>query len=315
MRKIPIRRVALFPLRAGDVTVGPLVASAAIMRPYRTPGNPFSALNQEIETITLRAPSRRFAIRPLPGAGFDGVGDFSLRCGEPAVADAGPVSVEVVLSGAGNLRAAGAPHFQSAPRARVESVDGGVRVDKTATSVAMTRTWRLLLFPDRTGALAVPPILFQSFDPAAGGRSTLRCGGWTVNVKALAAASPAAPARSAPPPSHQRRWPVALAIGAAAIAAAILAARLLRRPRARPEEVARVMRHFGEPRNMRTELYELVAERGFSVEGLFAEASERGDAFRAVQSLIDIAEKETLTARLSRVDLERRLRAFLVLLR
>lgn len=315
MRKIPIRRVALFPLRPGELKVGSLVTTAAVMRPIGRRSNPFSILNQEIGTLTLRAPSRTFSIRPLPPGRFDAVGTFTIRCQRPRVAVAGPVAMEVFIEGNGNLRAAGQPRFETAPAARVEVVDGLTTVDRQTGSLTMLRNWKFLLFPQHSGRLAIPPLEFRTFVPARGETSMLRCGSSVVAVNPVAGSSrspvplrqPAARART------RLLWPW-VAAGAALLAVAFV---VLRPGRARVSrgDLERVLSLFEQPRAMRTSLYELVAERGLSVEALLREASERGDAFRAVQSLIDIAEKETLTGDVSARELKRRLARFLKTIR
>jgi hypothetical protein len=310
MRKIPIRRVALFPLRAGQLKVGSLVTTASVMRPIGRRSNPFSFLNQEIETTTLRSPSRTFAVRALPGGPHQGVGVFTMSCGSLKAATEGPVSVEVLVEGAGNLRAAAPPRFAAPPAARIEIVDGGVTVNRQSEALSMRRSWTFLLFPTKTGELVVPELLFRAFDPKRAESTTLRCGGGAVLVRTVPA-SKATPLPEGRPiqPDRPARWPWVLRAVAAAVALAV--ALRMRRRRVPKWEVERVLQHFEHPRAMRTELYEVVAERGLSAESLLRESSERGDTFRAVQSLIDIAEKETLTGNVSRRELRRRMAEFL----
>jgi hypothetical protein len=309
LRKIPVRRAALFPLRAGKLTIGPLVTRAAVMRPFGERGGRFSALNQEIVRFTLRAPARSFDVRPLPDRPIEGVGELTLLCEPPEVVPGGPVAIGIALSGPGNLRAAGRPRFARPPDARVEFVEGEVRVDRRTNGISMSRTWRVLLFPSASGVLDVPEMTFRSFVPARQEVVTLRCAAASVPVTAVAApevtSSPAVAGGKAP-----GSW-APYAAGGVLAAGALLIGFALRRRRRPDDQVERLLELFEQPRAMRTALYELVAGRGLSAEALLREQSQRGDSFRAVQSLIDIAEKETLTGSVSRDELRRRLEVFL----
>ena len=71
-----------------------------------------------------------------------------------------------------------------------------------------------------------------------------------------------------------------------------------------------LMQHAGNPAALRTALHEVLASRGAMEQSLMQENSELGETYRALRSLLDIRERETLTADRSPRELERRIREF-----
>jgi hypothetical protein len=305
MRKIPIRRVALFPLRPGRLTVGPLLIAADISRPYGR--RSFFGLERTVERVRLRAPVRAVQVRALPDPdSIDAVGRLSLQCSPPEAPAGGPVTFTVTLRGSGNLRGARPPRFERAVEGRTEAVAGSVEVERGRDRLTMSRRWTFVIFPTVSGKLNIPPVVTRVFDPEAGRAVTLRCGAATVSAVAVPG-SPPLPEPS-PQPERRRSAPILpLAIAVAVGVSGAFAALWWRRRRVSGDDIDRIVSRWDDPRAMRTELYELVAEKGWTAEELFADHTEAGEAFRSVQSLIDIAEKETLTSTARPEELRRRM--------
>ncbi|HEX6159856.1 MAG TPA: BatD family protein, partial [Thermoanaerobaculia bacterium] len=137
LQRVPIRRVALYPLRSGRLRLGGMTVEASILRRIR--GGPFSMFEGSmVDTHFTSAPIEIDAM-PIPdGPRVDATGALSLECSEPSQRNGGPVVVQVALAGRGNIRASAPPRFDGPLEARLQ-VTGGRTV--MGESVAMTRRW------------------------------------------------------------------------------------------------------------------------------------------------------------------------------
>ena len=118
LQRLVIRRVALFPLRSGLLTIDPMSIEAQIMKRVDI-GNLFGMLEGTVVDVHRRSAPLTIEARPIPpGPPVAAVGDLSLRCLAPVQKNGGPVSIEVLLSGPANLRAAPPPAFARARRKR-----------------------------------------------------------------------------------------------------------------------------------------------------------------------------------------------------
>jgi hypothetical protein len=309
MQRMPIRRVALFPLRSGTLPIGSMEIDAAVMR--RGSSGPFGLFEGNMVDISFSSAPLSLNVRPLPpGAAGAIVGDLGLNCSKPRQKNGGPVIFDLSLSGRGNLRSAAAPAFERAPDAEMQLIDRGTSIDRSMSIPAMTRRWQYLLFPARSGALAIPPLTLRSFSPSTATSRVLRCQAATLNVTAAErdASSPGAassPLRSSP------RIRQAAEIAAAAIAIALivlLITRVMERRRRKSQRIRQLVTDRS-PAQIREAVHERLGERGIDVATLMRESSDRGDAYRALRSLLDALEGDRMTADESEV--RRRVRELL----
>ncbi|MEA2490753.1 MAG: hypothetical protein QOH21_2545, partial [Acidobacteriota bacterium] len=127
MQRVPIRRVALFPLRSGRLRIGGVTLEAAIMRRIRQ--GPFAMFEGNLIEANFTSSPLELDVQPLPpGPAVGATGTFALECSQPAQRNGGPVVMQVALSGRGNVRAAAAPTFARTLPAQVEVVQGKVVV-------------------------------------------------------------------------------------------------------------------------------------------------------------------------------------------
>lgn len=280
VQRVPIRRVTLFPLRSGTLRVGGVAIEASILR--RSRRGPFAMFEGElIETSFTSAPVD-LAVKPLPpGPPVDAVGDLTLTCERPVQANGGPVVVRVSLVGVGNVRAANPPRFEKAVAGTVQVEGGEVVVSREDASFGMSRQWRYLIFPEKAGPLEIPPLSMRVFDPASGERRELRCGLAYVNALTSQPPEVQTPAAAAPP--VRPRWPW-LAGGMALLLALLMAVPRLRRELALRREVRALLRD-ATPAQIRTRLEERVKID-------MHESSDRGDAWRALLSLLAAMERD-----------------------
>jgi hypothetical protein len=302
-QRLVIRRVALFPLRSGALTIEPMAINAAVMRRVNS-FDPFAIFEGTLVEARARSAPLTVDVRPLPpGPPVDVVGDVDLQCFTPVQANGGPVSLDVVLGGRANLRAAKPPRFAQPLEGSMQISERPLSVQRTLGEARMARRWRYLIFPASNGAMVIPPLTATAL-ASDGTRRELRCAQRVLIVKA------AEPAQSAPPAPAARRTEAARRalpwVGAAALALIALAVAvppLERGRRARRESRALLRDTLAETR---AAVEAWLVERGIDPLSLLREQSDRGDAWRAVRSLLDGLEHERIDV--SQSELSRRVR-------
>ncbi len=282
MQRLPVRRVLLFPLRSGALQVGGLSVEAAVMRRVR--GGPFSMFEGELVETNFTSASLQVEVKPIPpGPPVDAVGDLSLLCATPVQRNSGPVVVNVTLTGVGNVRAATPPRFDGEVAGRVQIEGGDVSVSRDEASFGMARQWRYLIFPSESAPMTIPPLTMRLFDPAKNARRDLQCSPSFVN--AIIARAPVAPraAEEAPEASNPWLWRW-IALGMLAALMVLLAIpRIQRELRLRRQ--VRELTENATPAEIRARIDERLRID-------VREQSDRGDAYRALRSLLDAAERD-----------------------
>jgi hypothetical protein len=306
MQRVPIRRVALFPLRSGRLRIGGVTLEAAIMRRIRR--GPFSMFEGNLIEGNFTSAPLELDVQPLPpGPAVGATGTYALDCTQPVQRNGGPVVVQVALSGRGNVRAATAPRFAGNLAAQVELVPGTVTAAKDRATIEMTRRWTYLLFPARSGTLAIPDLTLLTFDPAAGARRELRCSGRTLDVQAAAQPLTEAPPAEVSRDAAERKY-VPWIAGAVLLALiGGLAIPRLRRTLRLRREVRQILGD-GLPAGIRQRV-----EARVDGAKLLTESSDRGDAYRALRSILDAAEQERDIAVNADDEIARRVRELLTI--
>jgi hypothetical protein len=296
VQRLPVRRVALYPLRSGRLRIEGLTVEGAIMRRIR--GGPFATYDAELVETTFTSAPVDLEVKAIPeGPPVDAVGDFTLACQSPLQRGSGPVVVRVALTGVGNVRAAEPPRFERGVAGTLQVEGGAVTVAPDAATAEMTRRWEYLIFPPKTGTLEVPALTMRIFDPRVGVRRELRCAGTILPVVATPV-----PEATAPPPAKTRRaipWPW-LAGGAALLLALLIGLPRASRDLALRREARAIVRD-ATAAEIRTRMEQRVKVP-------LDEASDRGDAWRALRSLLDAAERERDIAMDAEGELVRRVR-------
>jgi hypothetical protein len=293
VQRVPVRRAALYPLRAGTLTIGSLGITAETVRRIGMDrfGIPLEGLLTEIDR---RSPQIVIDARPLPpGPDVSAVGDVTLACDPLPKTSSGPVTVTAAMAGRANLRGAVAPAFEHPLDGNVQRVDAGVSIDRLSDEVVMTRRWRYLIFPARSGRLTIPPLTVSVLTPA-GERRTLRCAAQTIDATA---SIPAASARAAVPGAAtgvraREVWPW-LAGGVVALLLLWAATQRMGRARARRAQVQAILRP--DPAETRQALHAWLFAAGLDPAAVLVERSDRGDALRALNSLLDSAERDRIS--------------------
>jgi hypothetical protein len=187
-KAIVLKRVALFPTRAGTLAVDPLrIETEARARP-RLGRRDGTVPRSRYEPVTLSSEQLTVAARPLPPSAppaFDGaVGQFTLdteiRPDSAAVGDA--VELTARVQGSGNI-AAVAPPALEAPAA-FETYEPAVEteIDRSGAAVRGRKTFTYTLVPRAGGTYTLPPLRFAYFDPSSERYETLQSAPRAVQV-------------------------------------------------------------------------------------------------------------------------------------
>lgn len=316
LQRTPLRRVALYPLRAGTVRIGPLEVR---LQTVERMGDLFGGFSFEgsLKEFRRTAPPMSLQVEPNPAGEFDMVGEVTVRCSRPRTSPNGLVQFSVDVEGRANLRSARAPRLAGPVDGRVEIQDRTTRVDRSAREVRMKRGWSYLIFPARSGTLRIPPVEWKIIDPASGKVSRVRCGGSALEVvvpdesSSMANAAPPRPGaagRSIP------RWVWVSGSLVMALAAVVLTIRLMRRNRVTLDpKYDELLEYFpADPRALRRILEEVCAARRLAPSDLFTSPAELGDTFRALSSAIENLSGDSLSA--DERDFRKRAKAFFIAL-
>ncbi len=174
-----LRRRALFPLRPGKVTIEP--AEVGLLTGF---GMLFS-----------RGSSRRSSqavhldVQPLPPGkppGFDpgNVGQWTLTAtAEPVNGTVGqPVTFRMVATGRGNVRDLRLPRLPAIAGVRAYDATSTDKESIEKGQVTGTRTVEQLLVPERSGAVEIPALSMDVFDPAQKAYRTVRTDPVTLQI-------------------------------------------------------------------------------------------------------------------------------------
>jgi len=193
-----LRRLALFPIEAGNLTVGPVMVNVE----SRSGG-----LFSRPKSIKRASPAMRISVAPLPEqgqpAGFDpaNVGRFEYRVetDRTRIEVGEPLTLTISVSGEGNLRNIGLPLVTEVEGFRVYPPESEVDLRSSANNVTGSRTSRVLMIPSLPGTHTIPAIPWSFFDPATGEYRVLKSRPIDIEVKGGGALEAAGTAPSAGP--------------------------------------------------------------------------------------------------------------------
>lgn len=158
-----LRRRALFPMKSGSLPI--TAAEADITTGFLFAGHRVHRVSNNLDV----------EVKPLPPGGPKGlpsanVGDWklSMEVSQTKVELGQPVTVRVILDGAGNVKNVTPPRLEAPAALKV--------YDPTTTDKVTPNKWRIqgrrvqeyLVMPQRTGSFTLPALEFPYFDPKAG---------------------------------------------------------------------------------------------------------------------------------------------------
>ncbi|MBI4160843.1 MAG: protein BatD, partial [Acidobacteria bacterium] len=183
-----VMRRALFPGRAGELTIEPAIFAVTVPRSGR---DPFPAFLFESRQTLHRSTERiGITVRPLPAAHrpeeFRGaVGDFRLELSSDrnrlTLQDA--VTVRVTARGRGNLSTLDPPLFQPPEEFRLHDPKVTREWSAADGTVSGRKTWEYILIPRTPGQHTIPPARLVFFDPEASAYRTARSSPLSLQVE------------------------------------------------------------------------------------------------------------------------------------
>ncbi len=196
-RKAVIRKVALFPTRAGKLTVDPLevTCQVQVMDYDRRRRDPFDMLfdspfmRYRTEERFIETEPLTLTVLPLPEEGkpanFKGaVGNFDMEVSldRTQVKTDEALTMTVRFSGTGNLKLLDRPDFQAPPEFESYEPKETVQINRSGRFISGAKTYEYVLIPRVPGRVKIPPITFSYFDPKSRSYRTLTKGGFEIEV-------------------------------------------------------------------------------------------------------------------------------------
>ncbi|HIL58487.1 MAG TPA: protein BatD [Rhodothermales bacterium] len=201
MQAVTVRRLALFPARAGTLELAPMeyeveVREADPTDPFLPFFQPFSTRRSDRE---VTAPGTSIEVRPLPSGAppsFAGaVGEFEMvaRLAPDRVAPGDPVELVLTLRGTGNAATLTAPEIDAPAGVDAYTPEDERSVDRGRVPLRSARTFTYTFVPQNQ-SVEIPAVTWSYFDPAAGEYRTISRGPFRVSVEGSAAVASAGPA-------------------------------------------------------------------------------------------------------------------------
>lgn len=204
-RKVLVKRVAVFPTRAGQLKVDPFKVKGDAGRISSSdPFDSFFGGSMTLQPMVVESPPVVIQSRALPSgapASFSGsVGrlDMQVSLDKQNVEVGSPVTLTIRITGSANIATLAPPAVNV--DAVVEKYEPEVQthVDRTA-QVYGSKTFRFTLIPRENGQHIIQPIEFTYFDLASKSYKTIRTGTFTFmatgSAQALSSGKGAFPAR------------------------------------------------------------------------------------------------------------------------
>lgn len=189
---------ALFPLGPGNLTITAMEAEITQQADFFSP----------MEVHRLKTEPLIVEAQPLPAKGepphFDpanvGRYEISAAVDRATVSVGDAVTLKVAVKGTGNVRNVRPPALPPLPGWKSYEPKTDVAVDGTET-ITGTKTVEWLMRPERGGKTIVPPLVLETFDPAAKRYETVRSQPIEIVVTGEAGSIAAPAGAGAPPPA------------------------------------------------------------------------------------------------------------------
>ncbi|HXS57529.1 MAG TPA: BatD family protein [Hanamia sp.] len=201
-----LRKVQLYPLQPGDITLDPLVADNKVsfikseyansqngdrfydmLENFADATSPQDAVVEQ--NVVLKSKPVNITVKPLPVENKPddfkgGVGNFSIQSSleknKISTDDAG--NLRVIISGQGNIQLVNAPKIKWP--AGIDGYDAKVtdNVDKTAVPMKGSKVFTFPFTVSKEGNYKIDSISFSYFDPSSSSYKTVRTAPLMVNV-------------------------------------------------------------------------------------------------------------------------------------
>ena len=173
-RTIPLKRVAIFPTRPGELTVDALEVESEVHWGGRRRVSPFDrlfSLRGQFQPVDISSEPLALRIAPLPDGAppaFSGaVGDWSVTAAasKTDVEVGEPLHIEITIEGTGNVATLGVPSFS--PPGAFEQYEPNIEtfIDRSGSRIRGRKTFEYVLIPRANGSFDMSPIPFAWYDP------------------------------------------------------------------------------------------------------------------------------------------------------
>ncbi len=162
-------KYAIFAQRSGKITIEPAAVTVAVADTGG--GDFFDSFFSQGKRKVLRGKPLKINILPLPeGApeSFTGaVGKFNISAGlkKDNVKQGNPVSLEIKISGRGDLRPVKQPEISGLNNFKVYESVSSENIEKKNYKITGSKSFTTLIMPSVSGRLGVPPVSFSYFEP------------------------------------------------------------------------------------------------------------------------------------------------------
>jgi hypothetical protein len=183
---------ALFPTRAGALTIGPGQVTCYVAESRRSRRRITDFFDRGIfdrQAVPLATEPQTIQIRPLPEEGrpegFSGsVGDYAIETSFdlPEARQGEPFTLNVTVRGSGHIQTIGAPVWPAWDDLRVFDSGEAVSVSYAQDRVTGEKSFTQVLIPNRAGVIELGTIELPFFDPWAGRYRTVRSDPLSIRV-------------------------------------------------------------------------------------------------------------------------------------
>ena len=194
-----IKKVALFPVKAGELTIEPLVLD--VIAQYTkarqgSTGDPFfdqffNGMFQTVDNVKLeiRSGKEKINAKPYPETGkpasFKGAtGNYTFQPEVSAtkIKTNEALTLKFTIAGSGNIELVELPEIKFPVDFEVYDPKISHNVKRNASGVSGWKTFEYLIIPRAAGNFTIPAVPFSFFDPAQGKYVTLTSPAYTINV-------------------------------------------------------------------------------------------------------------------------------------
>lgn len=169
------KKVALFPMSQGDLTVKPMALNVAVVQQARD----FFDMFGTTQNVKIESKPLTITVLPLPeGKPKDfsgGVGQFTISSSidRTATSDNEPFNLTIKITGTGNIRLIERPAIPAVPGLKI--LDPEVKEDIRASGdmIKGARTFRYPVIPQTDGRYVIPAFTLSYFDPRTRSYKTL----------------------------------------------------------------------------------------------------------------------------------------------
>ncbi|MCL2041096.1 MAG: BatD family protein [Bacteroidales bacterium] len=195
-----IKKVALFPVRAGELTIEPLILDVGAQYTKSrqgTTGDPFfdqffNSMFQTVDNVKLvvQSEATKINVKPYPEAGkpasFKGAtGNYTFQpeVSTTKIKTNEAMTLKFTIAGTGNIELVELPEIKFPVDFEVYDPKITHNVKRNASGVSGWKTFEYLIIPRAAGNFTIPAVPFSYFDPAQGKYTTHTSPPYTIQVE------------------------------------------------------------------------------------------------------------------------------------